>query len=211
MSYYLFFVKKYVRTSLKNNIILFIFMVLFFFFFVKQFGESFYLYAFLPYVLLLANFYELGFSTDSLYFDGIMVWKKNIMSSFLYLRVIIFIVLSFIYFVFTILLLPNNAIFLSFFSVLMVTSMVSLLNFYVYSQRWDIMVNGKSLDDFNPEQLQYVYVLPYGSDAVPTDITDVEKRNVRHNTIAIMRFNLIFIFNLLSSERRFFLLLFLFY
>jgi len=118
-------------------------MVLFFFFFVKQFGESFYLYAFLPYVLLLANFYELGFSTDSLYFDGIMVWKKNIMSSFLYLRVIIFIVLSFIYFVFTILLLPNNAIFLSFFSVLMVTSMVSLLNFYVYSQRWDIMVNGK--------------------------------------------------------------------
>ena len=34
----------------------------------------------------------------------------------------------------------------------------------------DIKVEGKSLPDFNPETLEYVYVLPYGSLIAPTDI-----------------------------------------
>lgn len=53
------------------------------------------------------------------------------------------------------------------------------------TQLLDIMVNGKSLDDFNPEQLQYVYVLPYGSDAVPTDITYVQAEDNQVVTVAI--------------------------
>ena len=37
----------------------------------------------------------------------------------------------------------------------------------------DIMIEGKSLDSFDPKVLEYTYILPYGSAVVPSDITYV--------------------------------------
>ena len=40
-----------------------------------------------------------------------------------------------------------------------------------------IMIDGVELSGFDPEQLEYIYMLPYGSSAVPTDITYVAQED----------------------------------
>ena len=49
----------------------------------------------------------------------------------------------------------------------------------------DILVNGKSLDGFSPDILEYTYILPYGSVSVPEDITYVTSDSTQTVSVSI--------------------------
>ena len=49
----------------------------------------------------------------------------------------------------------------------------------------DILVNGKSLDGFSPDILEYIYILPYGSVSVPEDITYVTSDSTQTVSVSI--------------------------
>ena len=49
----------------------------------------------------------------------------------------------------------------------------------------DILVNGVSLDGFDPEELEYTYILPYGSMVVPEDITYVTSDSTQTVVVSI--------------------------
>ena len=49
----------------------------------------------------------------------------------------------------------------------------------------DIQINGESLPDFEPEKLEYVYKLPFGSTSVPEDIVYISDDPTQRVTIAI--------------------------
>ena len=49
----------------------------------------------------------------------------------------------------------------------------------------DIMIEGKSLDSFDPKVLEYTYILPYGSAVVPSDITYVSSDTTQTVSVSI--------------------------
>jgi hypothetical protein len=53
------------------------------------------------------------------------------------------------------------------------------------TQLEDILINGKSIDGFDPENLEYTYVLPYGSLVVPEDIQYVTSDTTQTVVMAI--------------------------
>jgi hypothetical protein len=49
----------------------------------------------------------------------------------------------------------------------------------------DILVNGESLEDFDPHTLEYTYMLPFGSAVVPSDITYVSSDTTQKVAVSI--------------------------
>ena len=49
----------------------------------------------------------------------------------------------------------------------------------------DIQVNGKSLDNFSPNTLEYTYILPFGTAIAPTDITYVKSEESQTVTLSL--------------------------
>lgn len=49
----------------------------------------------------------------------------------------------------------------------------------------DILINGESLPGFSPEQLEYTYILPFGSSAVPEDIVYVSNDTTQTVVLSI--------------------------
>ena len=48
-----------------------------------------------------------------------------------------------------------------------------------------ILINGKSLDGFDPYILEYTYILPYGTAVVPSDITFVSNDSTQNVSVSI--------------------------
>ncbi|MBQ8056612.1 MAG: hypothetical protein IJ270_07375, partial [Paludibacteraceae bacterium] len=103
-----------------------------------------YLFAsFLPYILVLMNFVETGFNAESMFFDGLSVFKKDLYKKFLYSKMIIYLLSISIILLLDMFFCKDKLLSLSVFLITLFVSIISVHNYAYCNVRWDIMLKYK--------------------------------------------------------------------
>ena len=144
-------IKEFLRTKLKVQplgLLLVLFASRFLMFPNLALNSAFdyynYLFAsFLPYILVLMNFVETGFNAESMFFDGLSVFKKDLYKKFLYSKMIIYLLSISIILLLDMFFCKDKLLSLSVFLITLFVSIISVHNYAYCNVRWDIMLKYK--------------------------------------------------------------------
>jgi len=99
--------------------------------------------SFLPYIFVLMNFVETGFNTESFFFDGMSVFRKELYRRVLYSKLVIYLISTSVVLLVDMFWGNDKLLSLSIFLVSLFVSIIDVFNYAHCDVRWDIMLKYK--------------------------------------------------------------------